>query len=174
MKQRNGLYALCVKISKRYKYSRGLSGLCPFLDTESIKYDTPSFKFNPFVISLKLQSTMCHATHLAFDQKRTQWLSKCLLQAFKKISYYINSSALWTVLVPKAANQIIYLNTVSTQILQHSWLERHLTIFWQKVHFLGQILDYNSQIWSKFESNSIKKAYLIIRTAPFYLREYSS
>ena len=94
MKQRNGLYALCVKISKRYKYSRGLSGLCPFLDTESIKYGSPSFKFNPFVISLKLQSTMCRATHLAFDQKRTQWLSKCLLQAFKKISYYINSSAL--------------------------------------------------------------------------------
>ena len=64
------------------------SGLCPFFRyREHQEHDSPFWKFNPFVISLKLQSTICRATHLAFDQKRTQWLSKCLLQAFKKISY---------------------------------------------------------------------------------------
>ena len=64
------------------------------------------------------------------------------------------------------------IHTVLTQILRHSWLERHLTIFWQKVHFLGQILDYNGQIWSKFELNGTKKTSMEIRTAPFYLRWY--
>ena len=62
--------------------------------------------------------------------------------------------------------------TVSMQILQHSWLERHLTIFWQKVHFLGQILDYKGQIMSKFELNGTKKPSTEIRTAPFYLCWY--
>ena len=61
---------------------------------------------------------------------------------------------------------------ISTQILWHSWIERHLTIFWQKVHFLGQILDYKGQIMSKFELNGTKKPSTEIRTAPFYLRRY--
>ena len=38
-----------------------------------------------------------------------------------------------------------FIHTVSTQILRHCWLELHLTRFWPKDHFLGQILDYNSQ-----------------------------
>ena len=62
---------------------------------------------------------------------------------------------------------------VSTQILRHSWIEQHLTIFWQKVHFLGQILDYKGQIMSKFELNGTKKPSTEIETAPFYLRRYS-
>ena len=62
--------------------------------------------------------------------------------------------------------------TVSTQILRHSWLERHMTISWQKVHFLGQIIDYKGQIMSKFELNGTKKLFMEIRTAPFYLRRY--
>ena len=67
-----------------------------------------------------------------------------------------------------------FIHTESTQILRHCWLELHLTRFWPKDHFLGQILDYNSQIWSKFEPNCIKKAFLLIRTAPFYLLGYGS
>ena len=47
--------------------------------------------------------------------------------------------------------------TILTQILRHSWLERHFTILWTKVHLLGQILDYNGQIWLRFEYNGIKK-----------------
>ena len=62
--------------------------------------------------------------------------------------------------------------TVSTQILRHSWLERHVAIFWTKVHFLWQIFDYNGQNWLKFEFNSTKKAWTEIKTAPIYLCWY--
>ena len=41
-----------------------------------------------------------------------------------------------------------------------------------KVQFLGQILDYNSHIWLKFEFNGINKPLLLIKTVPFYLRQY--
>ena len=59
---------------------------------------------------------------------------------------------------------------VSMQILRHSWLEQHFTILRTKVHFLGQVLDYNGQIWLKFEYNGTKKPWTEIRMVPFYLR----
>ena len=67
MKQRNGLYMHCVLKFQKGTIIQGVfpeSGLCPFLDTESIKYDSPSFKFNPFVISLKLHGPQCAAPHI--------------------------------------------------------------------------------------------------------------
>ena len=45
--------------------------------------------------------------------------------------------------------------TVSTQIQQHSWLEQHLAFFGSKVHFLGQILDYNIQNLNKTASKKL-------------------
>ena len=65
-----------------------------------------------------------------------------------------------------------FLTTVSSQILQQSWLEQHFAFFGPKVHFLRQILDYNSQNLLKFEQNSTKKSWKEIRTALFYLRQY--
>ena len=62
--------------------------------------------------------------------------------------------------------------TVSAQILPQSWLEQHFAFFGPKVHFLRQILDYNSQNLLKFEQNSTKKPWKEIRTALFYLRQY--
>ena len=69
-------------------------------------------------------------------------------------------------------NKTMTCEFLAKQILQHSWLEWHLTIFWQKVHFLGQILDYKGQIMSKFELNGTKKPSTEIGTAPFYLYWY--
>ena len=67
---------------------------------------------------------------------------------------------------------VILIHTILAQIIQQSWLEQHFAFFGPKVHFLRQILDYNSQILLKFEKNSTKKPCKEIRIALFYLLQY--
>ena len=55
------------------------------------------------------------------------------------------------------------------QIQQHSWLEQHLAFYGSKVHFLGQILDYNIQNLYRAAS---KKLFDLLEQALFYLRWY--